>query len=301
MKHACGTFGAVVCCGLILITGTGCPQLERDLTPVMMKGLFSGCQGCSPSAPAEKTVLLPGDVPLRLVWVPEGSFMMGRYDGEQDSHGTEGPQHEVTLASGFWMGKYPVTQVQWLALRNTWPGTAPSVVDGLGSNYPAYNISWNDAHHFIEALNAHIAGSGQEPLTVRLPSEAEWEYACRAGTQTRFYWGDDPNYTDIQDYAWFSGNNTPAGTKPTGRKLPNAFGVYDMVGNVMEWCEDDLHNGYIGAPSTGEAWVDTPRLPNRMVRGGSYKVPGETCRIAYRVYGEAGLRLNTLGFRIVAQ
>ena len=295
------TVAVIVFSGLLLFAGMGCPALDPNGKVLMAKGMFDGCAGCAPVPGGEKTILLPGEVPLRLVWVPAGSFMMGRYDGEQDSFVVEDPRHEVTLASGFWMGKYPVTQLQWLALRNTWPGTAPSVAGGQGANHPAYYISWNDARQFIDALNAHIDGSGQGPLTVRLPSEAEWEYACRAGTQTRFYWGDDPNYTDIQEYAWFSGNNTPPGTKPTGQKLPNAFGLYDMVGNVMEWCEDDLHNNYIGAPATGDAWVDTPRSMNRMIRGGSYKASGQYCRIAYRVYGEVGLRLDNLGFRIAAQ
>lgn len=142
-----------------------------------------------------QTITLPGDVPLELVWVPAGGYQMGRYPGELDGASNEDPQHPVTLAYGFWMGKYEITQQQWLAVRGSWPQFAPSATYGIGDTYPAYWISWNDAKDFITSLNAHIVSSGQGPLTVRLPSEAEWEYACRAGTQTRFYWGDDLTYT----------------------------------------------------------------------------------------------------------
>ncbi|HOH30751.1 MAG TPA: SBBP repeat-containing protein, partial [Candidatus Hydrogenedentes bacterium] len=169
-----------------------------------------------------KTILLPGDVPLDLVWIPEGSFLMGRYPGEEGSDDREDPQHEVTLAEGFWMGKYEVTQEQWLAVRGAWPDATyvPSNSYGLGSTYPAYYISWDDTQDFIASLNAHIADTGQGPLTVRLPTEAEWEYACRAGTQTRFYFGDSLDCAgdcsdcvagslpgNRTDYMWYCGNN----------------------------------------------------------------------------------------------
>jgi len=245
----------------------------------------------------ERTILLPGDVPLELVWVPSGSYQMGRYPGEAESSDIEDPQHPVTLAYGFWMGKYELTQQQWLAVRGSWPQFAPSATYGIGDTYPAYFVSWNDAKNFITTLNAHIVSSGQGPLALRLPSEAEWEYSCRASTQTRFYWGDDPGYTQIGAYAWYS----TSATNPVGGKTANTFGLYDMSGNVFEWCEDDYHDGYTGAPADGSAWMDTPRAAIRIVRGGSWGSDASYCRSAFRSGYAAGGRGTNYGFRLVAR
>ena len=281
---------------------------------------FKVRNGAGESAPVsdtidltERTILLPGDVPLELVWVPSGSYQMGRYSGEADSYAEEDPQHAVTLAYGVWMGKYEVTQEQWLAVRGSWPGTAPSSPYGLGDTYPAYYISWNDATDFITSLNAHIVSSGQGPLTVRLPSEAEWEYACRAGTQTRFYFGESlgcaADCSDCaagvlpgnrSDYMWYCGNNSPNGSKGVGGKTANAFGLYDMSGNVWEWCEDDYHSSYTGAPADGSAWIDSPRASHRVLRGGYWANDAGHCRSAYRDYGASGIRDDGLGFRLAA-
>ncbi|NLV43208.1 MAG: SUMF1/EgtB/PvdO family nonheme iron enzyme, partial [Candidatus Hydrogenedentes bacterium] len=263
-----------------------------------------------------KTILLPGDVPLELVWIPEGSFLMGRYPGEEGSYDREAPQHEVTLAQGFWMGKYEVTQEQWLAVRGAWPDAPPYVPSnsyGLGSTYPAYYISWEDTQDFIASLNAHIADTGQGPLTVRLPSEAEWEYACRAGTQTRFYFGDSLDCAgdcsdcvagslpgNRTDYMWYCGNNAINGTKVVGEKLPNTFGLYDMSGNLNEWCEDDWHSTYDGAPVDGSAWVWTPRSSNRVRRGGTWNYDAVGCRSALRNVNPSDTRGYHIGFRLAA-
>ncbi|HUW61962.1 MAG TPA: SUMF1/EgtB/PvdO family nonheme iron enzyme [Candidatus Bathyarchaeia archaeon] len=262
----------------------------------------------------EETIMLPGGVPLVMVWIPAGSFLMGRYPGEQDSYSYEDPQHSVTLSSGFWMGKYEVTQQQWIAVQSTWPGTAPSASYGLGNTYPAYYISWDDTKNFITTLNAYIISSGQGPLTVRLPSEAEWEYACRAGTATRFYFGDSlgcaADCTDCaagvlpgnrSDYMWYCGNNSPNGSKPVGGKTPNAFGLFDMSGNLWEWCEDDWHSTYTGAPADGSAWIDSPtRASYRMFRGGYWFYNARYCRSADRYSYAPGIRFNRIGFRVAA-
>ena len=246
----------------------------------------------------EETILLPGNVLLTMVKITGSTYQMGRYAGEQESYSDEDPQHAVTVP-GFWMGKYEITQAQWLAVMGSWPGTAPSSSYGVGDTYPAYYVSWDDAQNFITALNTHIVSSGQGPLTVRLPSEAEWEYACRAGTATRFYWGDDGDYTQIENYAWYVGNNSPYGTKTVGGKLPNAFGLYDMSGNVWEWCQDWYHSSYSGAPADGSAW-ESLTGSIRVFRGGDWDYYAGNCRSAYRLGDSPGFRINYLGFRLAA-
>jgi len=265
----------------------------------------------------ETTINLPGGVPLVLVRVPSGSFQMGRYSGERSSYASEDPQHTVNIGYSFDMGKTELTQKQWLAVMGSWPGTAPSSTYGLGDNYPAYYISWNDCQSFVTVLNDYITSTGQGSATFRLPSEAEWEYACRAGTQTRSFFGDslgaDDNATDAptsgplpgnrSDYMWFGFNNgaygTPSyGSKPVGTKLPNQFGLYDMSGNMYEWCEDYWHADYTGAPSNGSAWL-SPTSLFRLLRGGSWNGDALRCRSAYR-YGRIPVdRLISIGARFV--
>lgn len=238
------------------------------------------------NAGPEETIMLPGDVPLVMVWIPAGTFVMGRYPDEQDSDPREDPQHEVTVP-GFWIGKYEVTQAQWKAIM----GTNPSYFAGYATgNRPVEGISWDAVQSFITALNAATKG---QPF--RLPSEAEWEYACRAGTTTRFYWGDDPSYTQIENYAWYSGNSEHH-THDVGGKFPNGFGLYDMVGNVAEFCEDDWHDNYVDAPSDGTAWIDSPRSHSRVIRGGGWY--GDYGRSAHRYLFYHAHADAAIGFRL---
>lgn len=244
--------------------------------------------------PGPKTVLLPGNVPLELVWIPAGTFMMGRYAGEQDSDANESPQHQVSFLQGFWMGKYEVTQEQWQAVM----GSNPSYF--LGAKRPVENVSWYSTESFITALNTATG------TTFRLPSEAEWEYACRAGTTTRYYWGDDLGCTeldgcmDLGSYAWYWYNSDHQ-THEVGGKLPNAWGLYDMIGNVGEWCEDDWHwCGYSGAPVDGGAWVDSPRSDMRLLRGGGWSSTPDWCRSATRNDGPPTGFYQSGGFRVVS-
>ena len=254
---------------------------------------LSGAFSLTSSGEGE-TIMLPGDVPLEMVWIPAGTFMMGRYPGEQDSYDYEDPQHEVTLSSGFWLGKYELSKAQWEAVMGTTPWSGQSyVLDD--PNSPAVYVSWNDAQSFITALN------GLTGKTFRLPSEAEWEYACRAGTSTRFYWGDDPSYTVGNAYCWWTYNAWDVGEQyahVVGLKLPNAFGLHDMSGNVWEWCEDDWHWNYTGAPANGAAWADSPRGSSRVVRGGGWGDDGYYCPSARRfLYSPSGSS-SDFGFRL---
>jgi formylglycine-generating enzyme required for sulfatase activity len=252
-----------------------------------------------------KTILLPGDVPMILRRIPPGTFTMGSETTEQGHDATEGPTREVTFGYEYFVGKYPVTQQQWLALMGTWPGAAPDVANGLGNNYPAYHISWADAQAFVTALNAHITATGQGEDSFRLPSEAEWEYACRAGSQTRFHFGDSLGVDDLceDDGArgqnmWYCGNNTIPGTKAVGQQLPNPYDLCDTHGNVREWCEDDWHDTYDNAPVDGAAWNEPIRGTSRVVRGGHWDSNAADCRAAARDNETPDYVDATLGFRL---
>jgi len=249
--------------------------------------------------PEEVVYSLPGlpedATPLVLVRIPGGRFSMGRQPDEQDGSSGEIPRHEVTIPADFYLGKFEVTKAQWQAVLGTrpWEG-GRYVLDDPDS--PAVYITWDDCQSFIAALNR--LGRG----TFRLPSEAEWEYACRAGTSTRFYWGDDPAYAQIGDYAWYFGNTWDAGetyAHRVGLKRPNAWGLHDLSGNVWEWCEDDWHDNYSGAPLSGEAWIDSPRGTERVLRGGYWRIYAGYCRSAFRYYSLPGNSFNSAGMRLV--
>ena len=228
----------------------------------------------------ERDFNLTDDVTITMCWIPAGEFEMGAYEDEQEAGNDEYPQHEVNIDYGFWMGKYEVTQAQWEAVM----GSNPSYFDG--ANHPVEQVSWND----IQGFEADLDGA------FRLPSESEWEYACRAGTETRFYWGDDPDYDEIGDYAWYSSNSNNQ-THDVGQKRPNAWGLYDMSGNVYEWCEDWYHGNYNGAPDDGSAWNDNGSY--RVFRGGDWAYLAQRCRSAYRNYYVPSYRCGSLGFRLL--
>ena len=216
-----------------------------------------------------------------MCWIPAGSFDMGSPNGEQDRYGDEDPVHRVTFAEGFWMGKYEVTQAQWEAVM----GNNPSSFSG--ADRPVECVSWTDIQGFESALSNAF----------RLPSEAEWEYACRAGSTTRFYWGEDGDYSQIGSYAWYSGNSSSS-THPVGEKTANSWGLYDMSGNVYEWCEDWYHGDYTNAPSDGSAWV-SPSGSDRVRRGGGWGSNARYCRSAFRSYGDPSYLAHDLGFRLL--
>jgi formylglycine-generating enzyme required for sulfatase activity len=229
----------------------------------------------------ERDFQLTDDVTITMVWIPSGSFEMGSPNNEQDRDNDEGPVHEVNIGYGFWMGNYEVTQEQWEAVT----GNNPSNFDG--DNHPVEQVSWNDIHEdFLSQIDDGF----------RLPSESEWEYACRAGTETRFYWGDDPDNDEIGDYAWYDSNSNNQ-THDVGQKRPNAFGLYDMSGNVYEWCEDWYHNSYEGAPDDGSAWDDNGSY--RVLRGGSWGNRPWNCRSASRSGSNPDGGDYLVGFRLV--
>jgi formylglycine-generating enzyme required for sulfatase activity len=235
----------------------------------------------SPSPPPAKLTLftenLPKGVTLEMVGLPAGKFLMGSSESDDEK-----PPHQVKVNS-FAIGKYPITQAQYQAVM----GNNPSYFKNNPQN-PVECVSWNYAKAFCQKLS-RITGK-----TYRLPTEAEWEYACRAGTTTRYYFGDDAN--QLGDYAWYYGNSGGK-THPVGQKKPNGWGLYDMSGNVWEWCEDNWHGNYIGAPDDGSAWLDNDN-DYPIVRGGSWYGDPNLCRSAYRGDNDR-LFLYVNGFRVV--
>lgn len=232
--------------------------------------------------------------PPSLVWINPGTFLMGSPTNEADRFIDEGPQTRVTLTYGFWMSQYETTQIEYQAIM----GTNPS--DFIGdANRPVETVSWNNATNYCARLTDHERLAGRLPLgyAYRLPTEAEWEYAARAGTTTRFSYGDDPGYTNLGAYAWY-GTNSSNQTHPVGQKQPNPWGLFDMYGNVEEWCLD-WPDGYPGGSVTNT--TTGPSLVGfRLTRGGFYRARGGQCRSASRLSGpEAGDVLNIFGFRVV--
>ena len=216
-----------------------------------------------------------------MVVLPAGRFRMGSPDSEPNRRDNEGPVRTVTISQPLAMGKTPVTQGQWRAVM----GTSPSYFSSCGDDCPVERVSWNDAQEYIRRLNQQ---TGQR---YRLPSEAEWEYACRAG-QTHRYCGSD----DVDAVGWYSSNSNGR-THPVGGKRPNAWGLYDMSGNVWEWTQDCWNDNYRGAPSDGRAW-EQGNCRRRVVRGGSWTNFPFWLRSASRIWGAPDDRLTILGFRI---
>jgi formylglycine-generating enzyme required for sulfatase activity len=253
-----------------------------------------------PTGTDEITVDLPDlpakAKPLVLVRIPAGSFQMGSNDDVTWSwcFPCEQPVHTVNIASDFYLAKHEITQGQWLAVM----GSKPSHFSSCGDDCPVEMVSWNDCQAFVTALNALVSGGG-----FRMPSEAEWEYACRAGTMTRFHFGDSDCppagcvLCDLSDYAWWCENDSPSGTKIVGRKLPNAFGLCDMHGNVWEWCQDRWHDDYSGAPADGSAW-EADGGTSRVLRGGAKSRSARRCRSSDRRRGNPTLTNSGVGFRV---
>ena len=238
------------------------------------------------TAKAEQKVIYAPCGGYELVRIPGKEFLMGSPGNEKERSDFEGPQHLVRVPE-FYMGRYPVTNEEYGRFLAENPKTPePKYWADRKYNQPRQPVvgeSWKEASQY-----AQWAG-------LQLPSEAQWEFACRAGTRTRYCSGDAEQ--DLDRVGWYVQNS---GDKlhPVGQKEPNGFGLYDMHGNVWEWVEDDWHGDYTGAPDDSRAWIDDPRGPNRVIRGGAWRGSARSCRAAYRFRFEPGDRPDYLGFRL---
>ena len=238
---------------------------------------------------------------LDMILIPAGTFLMGSPEDEPDRKEAEGPPHDVRVST-FFMGRYPITQIQWrfvAGLPQVKRELSPAPSHFKGHHCPVEQVSWYDAAEFCDRLT-QFTGRGY-----RLPTEAEWEYGCRAGTQTPFYFGK----TLTTELANYNGNYTyDGGSKGDYRKettpvenfgIANAFGLCDMHGNVWEWCQDHWHDGYESAPVDGSAWLSGEENASRIRRSGSWFTYPRTCRSAYRFYDVPNNSFYDIGFRVV--
>ncbi len=272
----------------------------------------------TPGAPYTQT--LPSGFSFDLIQVGAGSFMMGSED--EDAYDDEKPVHPVRFDYDFLIGKYPVTQDLWMEVM----GHAPNPSFFKGARRPVEQVSWFDAAVFCNALNEHCGyepcyfsdadfrtpfGKAHDAYVLldegsvylrpsvrgfRLPSEAEWEYAARGGPCC-----SDTKYSgsnQIDETAWYD-DNSHSETKPVGLKMPNELGIFDMSGNVYEWCEDQWHNFYEGAPDNGSAWADREQGSFRVLRGGSWIDDAQDCRSVSRAIVDPSSRSIDVGFRLV--
>jgi len=259
------------------MTNTG-PQAPRR--PVVTPDAGPAVSPPTATLPGAQGEELVNSIGMKFRLIQPGSFIMGSDKGDSDDK----PVHKVTLTTGFYIGVYEVTQEEWGKLM----GSTPSHFKGPKN--PVESVTWDAAQEFMRKL------SQKENLTYRLPTEAEWEYACRAGTTTEYYWGDDAGDRQIGDYAWYDGNSGGT-THPVGQKKPNAWGLYDMSGNVWEWCED-WSSAY---PADKEAVdpIGAAGGSERVIRGGSWDLYALGCRSALRGGSSPSYRFYALGFRLV--
>lgn len=245
--------------------------------------LICGALLFSPTAfAAEQTYT--NSIGMEFILIPAGSFNMGADINSRGAADDESPVHRVSISKPFYLGKFEVTQAQWMAIM----GSNPSHFKG--QNNPVEKVSWGDAQAFIQKLNAKEGHN-----RYRLPTEAEWEYAARAGTDSVYSFGDDA--TSLGQYAWYTANPGNA-THPVGQKRPNPWGFYDMYGNVWEWVQD-WHDGnyYSNSPSTDPMGPSSGLY--RGYRGGSWRGSKRSCRSAYRYNASPDYGSSDIGFRLV--
>jgi len=239
------------------------------------------------------TLGAPGPDPTRWAWINPGTYIQGSPDTEYDRSADESPQTQVTFTNGFWIGRFTVTEGEFAAIM----GTNFNFLFPSDTNQPMDEITWFDATNYCALLTQQEQVAGRVPAgyVYRLPTEADWEYAVRAGTTMRFPFGDDHTYTLLPNYAWFSTNSLGT-THDVGGKFPNPWGLYDTSGNVFEWCAD-FYGPYSGGSVTNPVGPATGL--DVVMRGGSAYFPGGDCRSAARDYNPPNFSSHGIGFRVV--
>ncbi len=256
------------------------PDQNPDRSELQTRIVELILEGVSPCVP-QKTIVLPGGVVMTFSFIPTGSFLMGCNDKKGSAN--EKPMHRVTLTNGFFLGIHPVTQAQWKAIT----GANPSHF--LGDDRPVEQVSRDDCQKFCQKLTVHLMGRG----SVRLPTEAEWEYACRAGTTTGYHTGDSE--AALKKAGWYSGNSGDQ-THPVGVLATNAWGLHDMHGNVWEWCRD-RYGTYVGSDQADPQ--GRTKGDSRVLRGGGWYGHPAGCRAACRHWSRPDVRDHGYGFRCV--
>jgi formylglycine-generating enzyme required for sulfatase activity len=275
-KYSSIIIAVLTVCGLIGCDG----QKNKGGASQQKASVFAAHQPGDP-LPKECSVPLGRGLHMEFVLIPAGEFTMGSQTGGAD----EKPAHKVSIAKPFYLGKCEVTQKQWQTLMNQ------NLSRYEGTNNPVEHISWKECHKFLEALVEKWPAN-----RFRLPSEAEWEYACRAGSTTAYCCGDDDSA--LNQYAWYEANSEYR-THPVGTKKANAWGLFDMHGNVLEWCADMYEGNYEGAPTDGSARTTVKdKDPNCVLRGGAYDGSAKKLRSSYRAWGYPILQDKAIGFRV---
>jgi formylglycine-generating enzyme required for sulfatase activity len=281
MNAICRILLVISCVSLL-----GCGSSSERITDGQQGGMEAR------SAGELLIVDLPNEEQIEFTWVPAGSFIRGSSVAEIGRKEDEGPMHEVRISSGFYLGRHEVTQGEWIAVMETIPWLGEDFMQ-LNADHPAVYVNWPDAQAFVRALNAAANDS-----LYRLPTEAEWEYAARAGSAERWAMGDDEER--LGDYAWFRDNAWDSGLRyaqRVGTKSPNIWGLFDMHGNVSEWCQD-LYGPYRAEAQLDPRGVDSGA--SQVVRGGAFNSRVNEVRVADRSASGPGYRRNfNIGFRIV--
>ena len=278
---------------------------------IVALGLLAGILACSyalvpaqsPAAP--KTIT--NTIGMKLVLIPAGEFLMGSPESDTDATAREKPQHRVRVTRPFCLGATEVTQGQYQAVT----GANPSHFKG-SEDLPVETVSWLDAIDYCNALSRkegltpfyRVQGETVEVpdwngTAYRLPTEVEWEYACRAGSTTRYSFGDDA--AGLGAFAWYIGNSRTSNVRqsqPVGQKRPNAWGLYDMHGNVQEWCWDGYEADYYSKNPPAADPLGTSQAASRVYRGGCWRLSPQICRSACRQGQAPGNRFTLLGFRV---